>query len=229
MDALVSHAYLALGGNVGNSRTILDRAVTLLCDRPDLRLTARGYGAVEAQGKLEGAAALLRSAVGTFVYGIDGDDLAAVVLQLCRVGAVKVAVAESCTGGMLGARITAIPGSSDFFLGGTVAYSYEDKETHLGVRHDTLVTHGAVSEETAREMAVGACARFGADITVSITGIAGPGGGLPDKPVGTVCAAVDFQGEVRSARRSMVGDREEVRQRSAQWALDLMRRRLLGL
>lgn len=195
----------------------------------DLRLTARGYGAVEARGKLEGAAALLGTTVGPFVYGADGDDLAAVVLQLCRDRSLKIALAESCTGGMLGARITAIPGTSDFFLGGTVAYSYDVKESHLGVRHETLLAHGAVSEETAREMAAGARARFGADITASITGIAGPGGGLPGKPVGTVCAAVDLQGAVTSAKRSMVGDREEVRQRSAQWALDLMRRRLLGM
>ena len=193
----------------------------------DLRLTARGLGSDEARSALDAAAAVLRATVGQYVYGTNQDDLAAVVLQLCRDRGTTIAVAESCTGGMLGARITAIPGSSEIFLGGVIAYSYDVKETHLDVRHDTLVQYGAVSEETAREMAAGAQARFGADITASITGIAGPGGGMPGKPVGTVCAAVNHGRDIRSARRSMVGDREEVRQRSAQWALDLMRRRLV--
>ena len=193
----------------------------------DLRLTARGLGADESKRALEAAADLLRKTVGAFVYGADRDDLAAVVMQLCRRRQHTVAVAESCTGGLLGGRITAIPGSSDLFLGGVIAYSYDVKESHLGVRHDTLVAHGAVSEETAREMATGARERFAADIAVAITGIAGPGGGMPGKPVGTVCFAVDVQGAVTSARRQVVGDRAEIRERSAQWALDLVRRRLM--
>ena len=192
----------------------------------DLRLTARGLSADESTRALEAAADLLRKTVGAFVYGADTDDLAAVVLQLCRNRQHTITVAESCTGGLLGSRITAIPGSSDLFLGGVIAYSYDVKESQLGVRHDTLVAHGAVSEETAREMATGARERFGADITVAITGIAGPGGGMPGKPVGTVCFAVDVRGDVHSAKRSMVGDRDEIRQRSAQWALDMVRRRL---
>jgi nicotinamide-nucleotide amidase len=148
------------------------------------------------------------------------------VLDLLRSRGMTIVVAESCTGGLLGGRITAIPGSSHFFLGGVIAYSNEVKATHLGVGDDTLIKFGAVSEETAREMASGVRARYRAEVAVSITGSAGPDGGTPETPVGTVCAAVDVQGTVTSARRSMVGDREEIRQRSAQWALDLVRRRL---
>ena len=136
----------------------------------------------------------------------------------------KIAVAESCTGGMLGARITAIAGSSDTMLGGVIAYANTVKEQHLGVRPETLRAHGAVSEETAREMAVGVCERFGAQVGVSITGIAGPGGGSPEKPVGTVCMAVSAGGAIRALKVQMLGDRDEIRRRSAQAALNLVRR-----
>lgn len=135
-------------------------------------------------------------------------------------------VAESCTGGLLGSRITAIPGSSHFFLGGVIAYSNEVKATHLGVGDNTLIKHGAVSEATAREMASGVRARYRADLAVSITGVAGPDGGTPEKPVGTVCVAVDLRGVLTSARRQLIGDREEVRLRSTQWALDMVRQAL---
>lgn len=194
----------------------------------DLRLTLRGLSAADAASRLDAAEATLRGVIGTVAYGTESDDLAAVVLDLCRVRGYAIAVAESCTGGLLGSRITAIPGSSHLFVGGVIAYSNEVKATHLGVGDDTLIKYGAVSEETAREMASGVRARYRADVAMAITGIAGPGGGTPEKPVGTVCVAVDVRGTLSSARRQMVGDREEVRQRSAQWALDQLRRRLEG-
>lgn len=105
---------------------------------------------------------------------------------LLREQGLTLALAESCTGGLIGSLITDVPGSSDYFLGSAVTYAYAAKEKLLGVRHDTLAVHGAVSPETAAEMAQGARRLFGADVAASVTGIAGPGGGLPGKPVGLV-------------------------------------------
>jgi nicotinamide-nucleotide amidase len=194
----------------------------------DLRLSVWNEPADRAAALLEAAEQAVRGQVGRWVYGVDDDDLAALVLQSLRERGLKIAVAESCTGGMLGMRLTAIAGSSDVVDGGTIAYANHVKVRELGVQEATLATHGAVSEETAREMATGVRARFGVDVGVSITGIAGPGGGTPEKPVGTVCLAVDLRGTLHSARTTMVGDRHEVRQRSAQAALNLVRRALAG-
>jgi nicotinamide-nucleotide amidase len=127
---------------------------------------------------------------------------------------------------MLGMRLTAVPGSSDVVLGGVIAYDNAVKVRQLGVPEATLASAGAVSEETARAMAEGVRARLGADIGVAITGIAGPGGGTPEKPVGTVCVGVDVGGTVSSVRLVTIGDRHEIRQRSAQAALALVRRRV---
>jgi nicotinamide-nucleotide amidase len=148
----------------------------------------------------------------------------AAVLALLRSRTMTVAVAESCTGGLLGARITEIPGSSDVMLGGIIAYANEVKEQQLGVLKATMVEHGAVSEQTVREMATGVRTRFAASIGIAISGVAGPGGGSPEKPVGTVCFGLDVNGEVTSVRSSMVGDRTEIRRRAAQAALNAIRR-----
>jgi len=139
-----------------------------------------------------------------------------------------LALAESCTGGKVGDRITDVPGSSDYFIGSIVAYSYEAKERLLGVRHDTLYTHGAVSGETALEMARGARHALGADVAVAVTGIAGPAGGLPDKPVGTTWAAVSGR-EVELVEKSLwSGDRDANKLHSAEAALALLLRVLEG-
>lgn len=192
----------------------------------DLRLTVRDLPAEAADARLADAAVLLRTKVGKWVYGEDDTDLTVLVLDALRARGMRIAVAESCTGGMLGMRLTAIPGSSDVVLGGVIAYHNAVKVALLGVRDETLMAHGAVSEEAAREMARGARVRLGADVGVSITGVAGPGGGTPEKPVGTYCVAVDVRGEVGSMRTSSVGDRHEVRQRATQAALSLVRRAL---
>ncbi|MBX7118404.1 MAG: competence/damage-inducible protein A [Gemmatimonadaceae bacterium] len=194
----------------------------------DLRLTVRDVDAVEADALLGAAAALVREKVGHWVYGEDDADLVALVLEALRARGMRIGVAESCTGGMLGMRLTAIPGSSDVVVGGLIAYDNAVKVAQLGVRESTLTAHGAVSEETAREMATGARARLGVEVAVSITGVAGPGGGTPEKPVGTFCVGVDVRGEVRSLRTSGVGDRHEVRQRATQAALNLVRKALEG-
>jgi len=125
----------------------------------------------------------------------------------------------------LGERITNIPGSSDVFLGGVVAYHNDVKTKLLGVRAEDLERYGAVSEEVALQMASGVRARTGADVGVSVTGIAGPGGGTPEKPVGLVWIAVDGA-DAKARRFHVVGDRTEIRQRAAQAALELVRRTL---
>ena len=192
----------------------------------DLRLTVRDVPAVEADERLEVATAALRARIGRWVYGEGDADLAELALQALRAKGYRIAVAESCTGGMLGMRITAISGSSDVMVGGVISYDNAVKVQQLGVRVTTLRAHGAVSEETAREMARGVRTRLGVDVGVSVTGVAGPSGGTPEKPVGTVWVAVDVRGEVQACRVSTIGDRHEIRQRSTQAALALTVRAL---
>lgn len=195
----------------------------------DLRLVARDLPGDEADAALARAADRVRERIGGFVYGEDATDLAAVVLDVCRERSLSIAVAESCTGGLLGARLTSVPGSSDVVLGGVIAYSNAVKTAELDVSPAMLAEHGAVSEAVARQLAAGARARFGAGVGVGITGIAGPGGGSAEKPVGTVWIAVDVAGgEARVVRNVFVGDRAEIRFRAAQFALDLVRRTVTG-
>jgi nicotinamide-nucleotide amidase len=196
-------------------------------DGTDLRVTVRGLEPEEADRRLATAAARLREAVGDAVYGEDGADLAAVVLDLCRARGLTIGLAESCTGGLLGARLTAVAGSSDVVLGGVIAYSNALKTALLDVPPGVLAHQGAVSDAVVRAMASGARAATGASVGVGITGIAGPGGGSEEKPVGTVWIASDLEGAVESRRLRLIGDRAEVRQRAAQAALEMVRRRVL--
>jgi nicotinamide-nucleotide amidase len=193
----------------------------------DLRLTVRNASSEDADRRLAHAADRLQSIVGDVVYGEDGADLAAVLLDLCRARGLTIGVAESCTGGLLGARLTAIAGSSDVVLGGVIAYQNSIKSSLLGVDAALLIEHGAVSEPVARAMAEGIRARAGADVGVGVTGVAGPGGGSPEKPVGTVWLAVDAEGREPLVHRGVfIGDRGEIRHRAAQFALEMVRRRL---
>ncbi|HVX40741.1 MAG TPA: competence/damage-inducible protein A [Gemmatimonadaceae bacterium] len=194
----------------------------------DLRLTVREMPGDEADARLASAAARLRECVGDAIYGEGDADLAAVVLDLCRAGGMTVGVAESCTGGLLGARLTAIPGSSDVVRGGVIAYHNDLKRGLLGVDPTTLEEHGAVSEPVVRQMAAGARSAARATIGIAITGVAGPTGGTPEKPVGTVWIAADVNGEVETKLLKLWGDREEIRQRSAQWTMELLRQRLVA-
>src|SRR5262249_10219131 len=146
-----------------------------------------------AKGTPDEAAALLdrierdfRSVLGKEIFGRDDETLEGVVGALLRASGQTLALAEACTGGLLAARLTEIAGSSDYFLGSAVTYANSAKAELVGVDPATLERFGAVSEETAREMALGARRRFGATIGIAVTGIAGPGGGSPEKPVGTV-------------------------------------------
>jgi nicotinamide-nucleotide amidase len=185
----------------------------------DLRLTVRDCAPAEADARLDAAAVRIRAPLAEWIYGEGDEDLAAVVVQALRASGRTVAVAESCTGGMLGMRLTAVSGASHAVMGGVIAYDNAVKVRELGVHEATLAAHGAVSLETAREMAAGVRTRFGVDVGVSITGIAGPGGGTPEKPVGTVCLGLDLGGAVSAQRIVTIGDRQEIRQRSAQAAL----------
>lgn len=193
----------------------------------DLRLTVRGADPDSSDARLAAGCAVLAERVGKFVYADTATtDLAEVVLEACRARSLRLAVAESCTGGLLGGRLTAISGSSDVFLGGVIAYDNAVKRAQLGVAEETLVRVGAVSEEVALQMAAGVRERFGSDIGVGITGIAGPLGGTPEKPVGTVWIAVDIRGKTRTYGGRLIGDRAEVRFRATQGALDMIRREL---
>lgn len=156
------------------------------------------------------------------VYGTDGETLAKVVGERLAARGETVAVAESCTGGMLGQLITTVPGSSRWFPGGVIAYANAVKEAELGVRGETLATHGAVSEETVREMAAGVRARLGATWGIAISGVAGPDGGTAEKPVGTVHLAVAGPGVVEARKLSWPGDREMVRTMAAFSAMHLL-------
>jgi nicotinamide-nucleotide amidase len=191
----------------------------------DLRLTSRGLPPDEADELLERGTAKLREAAGRYVFGEAGADLAEVVLQMARRRDVHIAVAESCTGGLLGARLTAVPGSSDVFLGGVIAYHNAVKQHVLGVNNSVIAEHGAVSEEVAAGMAHGVRELLRADIGISITGVAGPGGGTAAKPVGMVWVALDGIATTSQCLR-LFGTRDEIRQRAAQAALDMVRHAL---
>jgi len=140
----------------------------------------------------------------------------------------KLAFAESCTGGLIGHRVTNVAGSSEYYLGSVTAYAYEAKERFLGVKHETLLAHGAVSRETVIEMALGVRQALAADfpldktIGISVSGIAGPGGGMPGKPVGMVWMAISTPDGDHAFRRQFSGDRLQVKEQTAQTALQLL-------
>ena len=149
------------------------------------------------------------------------------VARLLRERKLTMATAESCTGGMVSARLVGVPGVSSVFMEGLVTYSNEAKMQLLGVKASTLARFGAVSRETAGEMAEGGCARAGTDVCVSTTGIAGPDGGTEEKPVGLVYMACCVKGRTTAERHMFAGDRQQIREPSAQNALELVRACLL--
>jgi nicotinamide-nucleotide amidase len=171
-------------------------------------------------------AASLREALGRYLFTEDEQSISEIVLGLCRSRGLTLATAESCTGGMVASRITAVPGASDAFVGAVVAYSNTLKEAGLGVPEELIATHGAVSAEVAAAMAHGARDRLRADVAVAVTGVAGPRGGTPEKPVGLVFVhAVGPEGE-KSVRTELPGDREMIRGRATAASLHLVRRLL---
>jgi nicotinamide-nucleotide amidase len=183
----------------------------------------------QAPQRLRALADRLRERLGDYAYGEGETTMEAVVGDLLRRRGRTVAVAESCTGGLVAHRLTEVAGSSAYVRGGIVAYADDVKLQNLSVRAETLRQHGAVSEQTAAEMATGVRAGLGADIGVGVTGIAGPSGGSVDKPVGTVCFALDAQARSYTRRYQLWGSRQWVKLLSSQIALDWMRRYLLDL
>jgi nicotinamide-nucleotide amidase len=212
-------------GEPGTEAGSLSLAYLPAANGVDLRVTARGLPRERAEALVGEAALKLRGKVSSYVYGEDDTDLAAVVIDHLRAQKLTLAIAESCTGGMLGERITAVPGSSDVFSGGVIAYDNAVKLELLGVNAEDLERYGAVSEQVALQMASGVKAKLGVDVGVSVTGIAGPGGGTAEKPVGLVWIAVHAS-ELKARRFHLIGDRAEIRQRAAQAALEMVRRAL---
>jgi nicotinamide-nucleotide amidase len=168
----------------------------------------------------------LRGDLGSHLFGEDERSIAEIVLDLCRERGLTLGTAESCTGGMVAARLTAVPGASDVFRGSVIAYANDVKEEALGVPVKLLAAHGAVSAEVAAAMAQGVRARLGVDLGVAVTGVAGPDGGTEEKPVGLVFVhAVGPEGE-RTVRSELPGDRDMIRGRATAASLHLVRRLL---
>ena len=193
-----------------------------------LRINARAADEKTARELIQPVEEELVKRLGDYVFGYDSDTLAGVVGRLLRERGETLAVAESCTGGWLGKKLTDIPGSSDYFKGGWVVYSNEAKIRQLGVEEDVLETQGAVSESVARQLASKAREIAGADYGIGITGMAGPGGGTEEKPVGLVYIAVADNNQVQVKKHIFPGDRDMVRLRAVNLALDLCRRQMTG-
>lgn len=192
-----------------------------------LRVTAKAGSKEEAEAMIAPVESAIKARVGEHLYGYDGENLETVVGRLLAQSSRWLAVAESCTGGLLAHRITNVPGSSAYFRQGWVVYSNEAKVKELGVDPGLLAAYGAVSEPVARAMAAGAKERSGADYAVAVTGIAGPGGGSEQKPVGFVCFGLAHPGGVESFSRQFRGAREDIKWRSASEALNAVRLALL--
>jgi len=187
-----------------------------------VKLVVRDRDRAAADARLAALDGEVRKRLDGVLYGTGEDNLVAVVTKKLIAGKHTVATAESCTGGMIGELLTIMPGSSAAFTGGAITYSNAEKIRQLGVREDTLRSHGAVSEETVREMAAGARERFATELAVAVSGIAGPDGGTPEKPVGTVWLALAAPSGITTKKLSWPGSRDQVRTLSAWWALKLI-------
>lgn len=192
----------------------------------DVRFTARG---AKASDLVADGERITRGLLGDLVFAVDDESLEATVVRLLTERKKTLALAESCTGGFIAHRLTNVPGASAVLLAGLVTYSNEAKQQFLGVRPETLAAHGAVSEAVAREMAEGVRIRTGADYAIAVTGIAGPGGGTGEKPVGTVWLALAGASSTSAHRKFNAFDRETFKYVSSQQALDLLRLQLKSL
>ncbi len=194
----------------------------------DIRIIARETGSELSQVLAERTDAKIREKLGDAVYGVDGQDMEEVVGALLKQRRLKLSVAESCTGGLIGARITNISGSSEYFERGVVAYSNSAKTEMLGVPKELIDRRGAVSREVAEAMAQGIRQAARTDMGLSVTGIAGPGGGTKEKPVGLVYISLSSAQGVKTDEHKFLGNREQIRIKASQMALDMVRRHLIG-
>lgn len=193
-----------------------------------VRLATKDVDEHAAQQRLHSLAEALRGRLAGHVFGVDEETMEVAVGRLLRERGATIAVAESCTGGLIASRITDVPGASDYLIAGVVAYANEAKMAILGVPEGILREHGAVSESCARAMAEGVRNRAGTDYAIATTGVAGPGGGTPEKPVGLVYIAVAGPDGTVCVSQMWPGTRDMFKQRVSQMALSLLRRQLLG-
>lgn len=194
-----------------------------------LRITAKARDREEAEGLIAPLERQIRERLGENVYGIDDDTIEDVVAEMLIKKGLTISTAESCTGGFLAAALINHPGISSSFIEGAITYSNEAKMKRLGVKKETLDSFGAVSSRTAYEMADGIARSAGTDIGISVTGIAGPDGGTPEKPVGLVYVGLYIRGSVSTIKLNLVGDRGHIRRLTVLRALDELRRRLMKL
>ncbi len=193
----------------------------------ELRVTAKSADRKEAQSVIYPVVEEIKGRVGQFIYGYDDTTLQKVLVDLLTTKKWKLAVAESCTGGLVGSMLTEVSGVSEVFLGGIIAYANSAKEGLLGVQTETLSRYGAVSAQTACEMAQGARNALGADLAIAVTGIAGPTGASEEKPIGLVFIGIADQNGSFSKELRLVGSRERIRKLSAMHAINAMREHIL--
>jgi competence/damage-inducible protein CinA-like protein len=210
-----------------NATVPISTSILAVFGQVELHLTARASSAKAADAALDLAVDALRDALGAAIYSVDGSPLEAVVGDLLRSKHLTVAIAESCTGGLLTSRLTDVPGSSEYVERGIVCYSNRAKVDLLGVPDALIREHGAVSEPVAEAMAAGSRVQARAPVGIGVTGIAGPGGGSAEKPVGTVAIAVLVDGKRRVRTFQFIGGREMVKFQAAQAAMDMLRLLLL--
>ncbi len=213
-ESTVAQALAAAGGDG-------DGIEVTICAR-DSEIHVDLFADPEAEERASALEAAFVKPIAGSLYSRAEASIEELVLEACRARGLTAATAESCTGGLVAARLTSVPGSSDVVLGGIVSYANAVKESELGVPTEVIETYGAVSAETATAMARGARERLGADVAVSVTGIAGPGGGTPEKPVGLVYLCASGPGSERSRDFVVSGDRETVRRRATVAALHLV-------
>jgi len=226
-ESHVEEAIQPIYGPLATASPPIETTILAAPGQIEVHLTARSDDAAVAEAALGSARDRIAAAIGLDAFSIDGRSLEEIVGDLLRASTSTISVAESCSGGLLLSRLTDVPGSSDYVLGGVVAYSNEAKTAFADVPTAMLVEHGAVSEPVASALAEGIRRRMGATIGVGVTGIAGPGGGTPRKPVGMVCLAVAGPEETAVRTSQFTGSRTMIKHYASQTALDMVRRMVL--